>query len=171
MRRHVILVGLPGSGKSTVGPLLATELGLPFVDLDRDIEQAAGRAVPEIFALEGESVFRELEREAMDLRLGGPPSVLAPGGGWAAQPGNLEVAGPRAVVVYLACSPGTAASRLAGDRSRPLLLGGDPAAALERLLLAREPYYRRATFEVDAEAGPPALVAAGIATAVTRHGS
>lgn len=170
MSRHVILVGLPGAGKSTVGPLLAAELGVPFVDLDREVEQAAGRTVAEIFATSGESGFREREREAMDARLAGPPSVIAPGGGWAAQPGNLDAAEPRAVVVYLACSPAAAAQRLAGDQARPLLQGGDAAGALERLLLAREPHYRRAALEVDAEAGPPALVAAGIAAAVARHG-
>ena len=170
MKRHLVLVGLPGSGKSTVGPLVAAQLGISFADLDRDIERTEGMPVAEIFARRGEPAFRELEREAMDVRLAGVPAVLAPGGGWAAQPGNLEAAEPRALLVYLACSPITAAGRLVGDRARPLLQGGEPGAVLERLLVERQPFYRRAAVEVDAEAGSPELIAAGLVAAVARHG-
>lgn len=170
MKRHLVLVGLPGSGKSTVGPLVGAALGVRFVDVDRVIEATTGESVAELFARRGEAAFRELEREAMEVELSREPAVLAPGGGWAAQPGNLDAALPRARLVYLAVSPEAAAARLAGQSDRPLLLGGEPRQVLERLIVAREPFYRRASIEVDAEAGPAELVAAGIVAAARREG-
>ncbi|HUG28425.1 MAG TPA: shikimate kinase [Gemmatimonadales bacterium] len=171
MKRHLILVGLPGSGKSTVGALAAAELGAGFTDLDEAIEAMAGVSITEIFATRGEAAFRELEREAMDAALLGNPQVIAPGGGWAAQPGNLAAVEDRAVVVYLAISPKAAARRLEGDTARPLLAGAaQPRERLEQLLLAREPFYRLAALEVDAESGPPEFVAKAVAAAARQHG-
>lgn len=171
MNRHLILVGLPGAGKSTVGPLVADELGCAFTDLDRRIEVTAGIPVTEIFATRGERAFRELEREAMDTVLAGPPGVVAPGGGWAAQAGNVAAVASRAVLVYLSLSPEAAARRLAGDATRPLLAGTtNPAETLGRLLEAREPFYRLASLEVDATLEPPALVASSVAAAARRLG-
>jgi shikimate kinase len=171
VKRHLVLVGLPGSGKSTVGALAAAELGAGFTDLDAVIEAVAGVPIAEIFATRGETAFRELEREAMDAALLGDPRVIAPGGGWAAQPGNLAAVEARALVIYLAISPEAAARRLAGDTSRPLLAGmADPREMLEKLLIAREPFYRLARLEVDAESGPPEFVAEAVVAAVQRHG-
>jgi shikimate kinase len=172
VNRHLILVGLPGSGKSTVGPLVAGELGAGFVDLDEVIEAMAGMPVTGIFATRGEAAFRELEREAMDAVLTRDPCVVAPGGGWAAQPGNLAAVEGRAMTVYLAISPEGAARRLQGDLSRPLMAGtADPRVTLERLLEAREAFYRLADMEVDAEAGPPLFVAASVAAAARGMGA
>lgn len=171
MNQHLILVGLPGSGKSTVGALAAAELGAGFTDLDAVIEATAGAPIPRIFATRGEAAFRELEREAMDTALQDPPGVIASGGGWAAQPGNLAAVEGHALVVYLAISPEVAARRLAGATNRPLLAGtADPREMLERLLVAREPFYHLAGVQVDAEAGPPDLVAAGVVAAARRYG-
>jgi shikimate kinase len=170
MRRHLVLVGLPGAGKSTVGRIAAERLGCPFVDLDERIASRTGKPVAEIFATRGEPAFRELEREAMDLALAGEPSVIAPGGGWAAQPGNLAAAEPRAILVYLAVSPAAAAARLARSADRPLLAGGEHREMLDRLLVAREPFYRLASQEVDAEAGSPQFVAEGVVAAALRSG-
>lgn len=171
MNRHLILIGLPGSGKSTVGPLVASELGCQFMDLDRRIEASSGSTVTEIFATQGERAFRELEREAMDAVLAATPAVVAPGGGWAAQPGNVAAVEGRAVLVYLAIPPEVAARRLLGDASRPLLAGtAHPAETLARMLEAREAFYRLADLEVDAAAGPPELVAAGVVAAFRRSG-
>ncbi len=171
MKRHLVLVGLPGSGKSTVGALVAAELGASFTDLDVAIEAMAGAPITEIFTTRGEAAFRELEREAMDAALRGDPQVIAPGGGWAAQPGNLAVVEAHALVIYLAISPQAAARRLEGDTTRPLLAGAvQPREMLEKLLVAREPFYRLAGLEVDAEAGPPEFVAAGIVAAARRYG-
>ncbi|MFN2315417.1 MAG: shikimate kinase [Gemmatimonadales bacterium] len=171
MKQHLILVGLPGSGKSTVGALAAAELGAGFTDLDTVIEAMVDVPIAEIFATRGEAAFRELEREAMDTVMAGVPRVVAPGGGWAAQPGNLAAVEGQALVIYLAISPEGAARRLAGDTTRPMLAGmADPRGMLEQLLVAREPFYRRAGMEVDAEAGPPEFVAAGVVAAARRYG-
>lgn len=171
MKRHLILVGLPGSGKSTVGALAAAELGAGFTDLDLVIEATAGVPIAEIFATRGEASFRELEREAMANVMAGAPGVVATGGGWAAQPGNLATVEAHALVVYLAVSPEVAARRLSGDTTRPLLAGmADPREMLEQLLVAREPFYRLAGLEVDAEAGSPEFVATGVVAAARRYG-
>ena len=167
MKRHLVLVGLPGSGKSTVGALVATQLGVGFTDLDQQIAALAGAPVAEIFTTRGEAAFRELEREAMDAALLGDPGVIAPGGGWAAQPGNLAAALAHALVIYLAISPEAAARRLEGDTTRPLLAGAvQPREMLEKLLVAREPFYRLAGLEVDAESGPSEFVARAVVAAV-----
>ena len=100
-RRHVLLVGLPGSGKSTVGQRVATELGAPFVDVDAVIVRQAQMPLSRLMGERGEQAFRELERQAVRAALADAPAVLAPGGGWAAQPGQLEVARTSALIIYL----------------------------------------------------------------------
>ncbi len=165
--RHVVLVGLPGSGKSTVGRLVAGLIGAGFVDLDDLIAGRAGMSIPRLFAARGERAFRALESEVMQHTLAGEPAVIAPGAGWMAEPGNLEAAGDRAVFVYLAVSPHLAAERLKGDASRPLLAGQDLPSRLTALLADRERWYRRAPVEVDASREPE-LVAAVVAAAVRR---
>ena len=157
MNRHLILVGLPGSGKTTAGERAAALLGAAFSDIDVLVSQAAGQTVAELFAREGESAFRRLERAAVTGALAAPPHVIAPGAGWAAQPGSLETAGG-ALIVYLQVSPEVAAARLAGDASRPLLSGRDRVEAIGELLAAREPFYRRAGKTLDAS-GPPEAIA------------
>jgi shikimate kinase len=170
MKHHLVLVGLPGAGKSTVGRLAADRLGCPFMDIDEMITQASGQSVATIFATRGESVFRELEREAMAELLEREPMVIATGGGWAAQPGNLLAAEPRAVLVYLTVSPETAATRLRGSGDRPLLAGRDPREMLQQMLRSREPCYRQAALEVDGEAGSVDVVAEAVASAARRYG-
>jgi len=85
VKRHVVLIGLPGSGKSTVGRLVAERLGAAFVDIDAIIERREGRPIALIFAEKGEAAFREMERKEMETTLAAEPAVIAPGGGWAAQ--------------------------------------------------------------------------------------
>src|ERR1041384_5854692 len=89
-RRHLVLVGLPGSGKSTVGRLVAKGLPAPLIDIDQLLVRQMGRPVRQIFGMIGEPGFRQMEREAVRAALAGPPSVIVPGGGWAAQPGEME---------------------------------------------------------------------------------
>lgn len=159
MKRHVVLIGLPGSGKSTVGALLAEGLGVSLVDLDRSIERRAGRTIADLFTLFGERHFRELERREMEAVLAGEPCVVAPGGGWAAQPGNLEGVRSRAYTIYLVVSPEVAARRLGESASARPLLAGDPVGALRRLLVEREACYRRAEAVVATDGMDPAEVA------------
>jgi shikimate kinase len=139
-----VLVGLPGAGKTAAGRLAAERLSAEFVDVDEHIERRAGRSIPEIFAALGEPHFRRLEREEMERALDLSPRVIAPGGGWAAQPGALGSAAGRALVVYLETSPVIAARRVGHERSRPLLETGNPVRRMEELLAEREAAYRRA---------------------------
>lgn len=147
--RHVVLIGLPGVGKSTVGRRLATRLQVPFVDLDAAIEARDGRKVAAIFADDGEPAFRALERQAMEAALAGPPSVIAAGGGWAVQPGAFESAAGRADTIYMLCRPELAASRVGAAATRPLLAGNDPLTRLRALYSARHETYLKADLTVD----------------------
>lgn len=162
MRRHLVLVGLPGSGKTTVGLRTADLLRTAFTDIDQIVVSASGMPIAELFTARGEEQFRRLERAAMEGAMAAPPHVIAPGAGWAAWADNLAAAGD-ALLVYLRVSPAGAAGRLRGDVSRPLLAGGDPMQRLEELLAKREPWYRRAAAEVDA-----ALPLEEVAVAVAR---
>ena len=92
MKRHIVLVGLPGSGKTTVGRLVAEQLHAGFVDVDAIVERREGRPIALIFAEKGEAAFREMERKEMETALASEPAVIAPGGGWAAQPGAVAAA-------------------------------------------------------------------------------
>ena len=166
MKRHLILVGISGSGKTTVGRLAAQHLRAKFSDIDELIVTGSGQPVAELFAREGEAQFRRLERAAMERALSAPPHLIAPGAGWIAEPGNLEAAGD-AVLIYLEISPATAAARLAGDATRPLLAGGDPVTRLTGMLRTRERWYRNAALTISAS-GSPESVAALVAEAGRR---
>lgn len=159
MTRHLLLIGLPGSGKTTVGKLAAERLGAPFVDPDLVIVRKMQMPITRIFGMMGEPTFREMESQAVDGALSGPPSVIAPGGGWAVQPGHLEDALPRAYVVYLKVMIGTAAKRVGEGDDRPLLVGGDRLEILRTLLKEREPYYLRAEAELKCDIKPPEQLA------------
>jgi len=158
---RIVLVGLPGSGKSTVGPLVAAELGWSFVDLDDEVVRAAGRSIPELVAAEGESGFRARERAATVALANRGPLVLAPGGGWMLDPLNREALGAATKVVYLAVSPEVAATRMGGAAiGRPLLAGANPAHRLEELLAQRESSYLQANHTVSVNLLAPGEVAA-----------
>ena len=157
-RRHLVLVGLPGAGKSSAGRLAAGLLDTTFTDIDEALVLETGQTIPELFAARGEPGFRRLERDRTDRALAAPPHVVAPGGGWAAQPGNLEAAGRSALMVYLSVSPEVAAARLEATRDRPLLKG-DPLTRLDQLLRERERWYRLAGHEVATDAMTPHRVA------------
>lgn len=165
MPRHLVLVGLSGSGKSTVGPLVAASLDTHFTDVDRVIERATGLPVVDLFGEEGEAAFRVRERQAVLDGLLLPPHVIAPGGGWAAQPGALDDTADRVTTVYLRVTPDEAARRLNGAAARPLLGGAPAVDGLRRLLAERESAYRRADVTIDAGGEPGAVADAVIAAA------
>lgn len=146
----MVLIGLPGSGKSAAGRSVAALLATECEDLDDAIAAAAGRPIPTIFAQSGEPAFRDLERAAMSRALARPPHVIVAGGGWAAQPGNLEAAASDALIIHLSCSPETAVARLAGGPERPLL-AADRVAAMRRLHAERATFYARADAVVSTE--------------------
>lgn len=138
---HVFLVGFMGAGKSTVGHLLASETGRPFVDLDEVVEQIEGRTVSQIFAEEGEAAFRALETNALRALGDVPPSVVACGGGVILADENRALLAKEGHVVYLVVSAGEALARIGGSESRPLLAGAGGVVAATALLKARESLY------------------------------
>jgi shikimate kinase len=144
-RPHVVLVGLMGVGKTTVGRRLAKELQRPFADSDEQVELQAGHVIPQIFREVGEEGFRRLEAEVVAALLEGQhPLVMAAGGGVVTRPENREVLARRAVVVWLRASAGFLAGRTDPEH-RPLLAGdADLAHAFERLVAERSPLYEAA---------------------------
>ena len=149
---HLILVGLPGSGKSAAGEALAARLNRSFLDFDREIERREGSSISEIFAVRGEPYFRQQEIAlTLELRQCGN-MVVAPGGGWVTNKGVVEIIRPPARLVYLKVRPETALSRLGSQRAaRPLLSRPDPLGELRRLLVEREQLYGQADHVVSTE--------------------
>lgn len=147
--RTIALVGLMGSGKSTIGRRLATALHRPFADADAEIEAAAGRSVSDIFAELGEPAFRDGERRVIARLLAGPPHVLATGGGAFVQPDTRETLKAGAVTVWLKCELPVLARRVARKDTRPLLRGKDPLEVLAAQAEARHPAYAEADLTVE----------------------
>lgn len=161
---HIVLVGLPGSGKTTVGDLLAKKLGRNFLDFDHEITRRESATVAEIFATKGEHHFRTMERELTAELRGFGNMVLSPGGGWVADPDNLATLRPPAVLVYLKTTPATAIKRMGSKAAgRPLLMRPNPVGELERMLAARKAAYETADFVVDVERLDPQRVTDKIA--------
>jgi shikimate kinase len=169
MPRHILLVGLPGSGKSTVGRLIAERLSAPIIDIDGLLVREMGMPISQIFGMVGEARFREMERDAVIAAQAGNPGVIVPGGGWAAQPGQLAGAMDTCLVVYLKCLPATAARRTEQGEARPLLVGVDPVQRMQGLLDERDQFYLLAPHQVDAERAEAAAVAASIMDLARRH--
>ncbi len=142
----------------------------PWVDLDARVVEPAGMSVAEIFDAEGEEAFRALERDAMEAALSEPPLVIAAGGGWAAQPGQVAAAELRALLIYLSIAPDVAARRLEGSTDRPLVRAADNRAQLKQLLGVRERFYRLAAVEVAVDHATPETAAAAVATAARQYG-
>lgn len=150
MAPRAVIVGPPGSGKSTVARLVAERLGLPVRDTDDDVEAAAGATVGDVFVERGEDGFRELERTAVAEALAEHDGILALGGGSVLDPGTRDLLRDR-TVVFLDVGIKDAASRIGLNRDRPLLLG-NPRAQWLRLMEARRPVYEEvATVRVDTD--------------------
>ena len=156
---HLILVGLPGAGKSTVGALLAERLRRTFLDFDAEIERREGATIGAIFAERGEQAFRALEHRLTDELRELGNMILAPGGGWIGNPETVALLRPPAKLIYLRVRPETALKRLGtAAGGRPLLNRPDPAAELQRLFEERRAQYQAADIEIGAELHGPQQV-------------
>ena len=169
--RHLLFVGLSGSGKSTVGQMVADELGATLFDIDQLLVRQIGMPVNQMFGMLGEPEFRRIERDAVVAAWAAEgPSVIVPGAGWAAQPGQMEAGKAMSLTFYLQCPPEVAAQRLAQGELRPLLAGSDPEERLKAQLKDREPFYRLADYEVAAGKRSAAEVAAEVTALARRFG-
>jgi shikimate kinase len=176
---HIYLAGFMGSGKSTVGPLAAEELGLDFVDLDDVIEASVGQSIPAIFAERGEAAFRRMETDALHATAHRADAVVALGGGTIVDDANRSFARSNGLLVYLKVSAGTIIERVAeGAAHRPLLQDetGTPLsmdrmrARIEQMLSARRAAYEAAHVTIDA-GRPPSVVAQSIVDAARDRSS
>lgn len=156
---HHVLVGLPGSGKSTVGAMLAEKLGRTFLDFDVEIERREGMPLTQIFGERGEAAFRLLERKITEELKDFGNMIVAPGGGWIADEEGVALIRPPAKLIYLRVRPETALKRLSGGTGgRPLLNRPDPLAELNKLFEARRAAYQSADIEISAETLTPEQV-------------
>jgi shikimate kinase len=154
IERPIVLVGMMGVGKSTIGRKLAQLLDLPFADADEEIEQAAQMSVAEIFERFGEDYFRDGERRVIARLLESGPMVLATGGGAFVQPVTRALILERGIAVWLDSDVATLVERVGRRDTRPLLRGGDPKEIVARLKAEREPAYAQAPIKVMSNAGP-----------------
>jgi shikimate kinase len=167
--RPVVLVGLMGVGKSTVGRRLAKRLGLPFVDSDSEIEDAAGCTAAEIFERYGEQDFRDGERRLVARLVEGEIRVIATGGGAFVDPRTRKLLNERAITIWLDAPVDILATRTSRRDTRPLLKNGDPRATLERLAEERRPAYEEAHIHIKSGDGAHKEVVDEILRALAEH--
>jgi len=166
--RSIVLVGMMGVGKSSIGRRLATRLGVPFVDADSEIEKAAGMSIADIFARHGEADFRSGEARVIARLLDGGPQVLATGGGAVMNADTRAAIKAKGVSIWLSAEFEVLMRRINKRKNeRPLLQTADPAATLRELLVAREPVYAQADLTVQSREVPHDAIVAEIITALT----
>ena len=164
--RSLVLVGLMGAGKTCIGRSLARRLDLPFVDADAEIEAAAGCSIEDIFALYGESDFRDGERRVIGRLLDGPIRVMATGGGAFMDPLTRRRIRERGISIWLRADLELLLSRVSRRNDRPLLKADDPRRVLERLIAERYPVYAEADIAVDSGREPPGRTLARLLDAI-----
>ncbi len=167
--RGIVIVGMPGAGKSSIGRKLATRLALPFVDADTEIEAAAGMSIPQIFEKHGEPAFRQGEKRVIARLLQRPPLVLATGGGAFMDAETRALIRERAVSVWLRADLAILAERTARHDNRPMLRVDAPEEVLKKLLAAREPLYAEADITVQSDTRPPEETAERVLQALSDY--
>lgn len=153
-RRPVVLIGLMGVGKSTIGRRLAKEVNLPFIDADEEIEHAAGCSIADIFSMHGEPIFRDLEQRVIARILAEEPVIMATGGGAWMQEKVRQVIQQRATSVWLRADLDVLVERVSKRHHRPLLEKGDKRAIMAKLMDERYPIYAQADLTIDSNQGP-----------------
>src|SRR6266446_1731987 len=148
-QRSIVLVGMMGSGKSSIGRRVALRLGIPFVDADAEIEQAAGMSISDIFAVRGEAEFRTGEARVIARLLDGGPQVLATGGGAFINPDTRTAIAAKGISIWLKAEFEVLMKRIRRRQDRPLLRTEDPAATLRKLMEERDPIYASADLTVQ----------------------
>lgn len=167
--KTIVLVGLMGAGKSCVGKRLAACLGLPFVDADREIEEAAGCSISDYFAAHGEKTFRDGERRVIQRLLGNPMHVLATGGGAFMDAETRARTKACGVSIWLKADLETLLARTARRSNRPLLKRDDPRKVLEQLMALRHPHYETADITVESTDSPLNDTVAKVMQELERH--
>lgn len=165
----IVLVGLMGAGKSTVGRRLAQRLAIPFVDADAEIEAAAAKTIPEIFADHGEPYFREGERKVIARLLESGPQVLATGGGAFMNVETRENVRRRGIAVWLRAGLPLLMKRVRRRSDRPLLANDEPEAVMSRLIEERHPVYAEAAIAVDSRDVSHQAIVADVLRALHAH--
>ena len=165
--RSIVLVGMMGVGKSSIGRRLAARLGIPFVDADTEIEKAAGMSIADIFARHGEADFRSGEARVIARLLDGGPQVLATGGGAVMNADTRAAIKAKAVSIWLSAEFDVLMRRINKRKNdRPMLQTADPAATLRELLVVREPFYAKADLTVQSREVPHDAIVSEIMTAL-----
>jgi shikimate kinase len=163
--RSIVLVGMMGVGKSSIGRRLAARLGVPFVDADSEIEKAAGMNIADIFARHGEAYFRSGEARVIARLLDSGPQVLATGGGAIMNADTRVAIKAKGVSIWLSAELDVLMRRINKRKNdRPMLQTADPAATLRELLVAREPFYAQADLTVQSREVPHDAIVAEIMT-------
>lgn len=171
LQRPLVFVGLMGAGKTAIGRRVARLLGTGFVDADDEIEAAAGRSVPEIFAAFGEAAFRDLERRVVARLLDGEPGVVSLGGGAFIEASTRALVKERATSLWLKAELEVLLGRVLRKRqTRPLLATGDPAGVLAALMESRYPIYAEADHVVESGDQPPDALAAEVVRLLAERG-
>ena len=164
-RRSIVLVGMMGVGKSSIGRRLGARLGVPFVDADAEIEKAAGMSIADIFARHGEESFRSGEARVIARLLDGGPQVLATGGGAVMNADTRTAIKAKGVSIWLSAELDVLMRRINKRKNdRPMLQTADPAATLRELLVAREPLYAQADITVQSREVPHDAIVSEIMT-------
>jgi shikimate kinase len=167
--RSIVFVGMMGAGKTTIGRRVAVRLDLPFADVDVEIEKAAAKTIPEIFAEHGEAYFRDGERRVIARLLGNGPQVLATGGGAFMNAETRAAIEARAVSVWIAAEPDVLWARVRAKPNRPMLHTPDPEGTLRRLVAERYPVYALADVTVKSHDVSKDVMAEEILGALDRH--
>ena len=149
--RSIVMVGLMGAGKTKIGRWISGQIGVEFVDSDREIESVSGLQISDIFDLKGEAAFRDLERREIRRLLSKPPMVVSVGGGAFCQADSRQMIKEKAISVWLRARPETLAARISNPDTRPLLKDKDPVKVLRELAKQREASYAEADVVVDTD--------------------